>query len=228
MLTDHFFNMTVNAVHNDDDEDDTIVSEVITRKILKLDDEAPSKSSPRRPKSAGARPSSSKKERGKKRTAFSTSPSNKEEKKNVDFESVVIREYERDLGDNPAVSSGPPIGLGWAYLPSVRVDIDFYEANVRKPAPRTRKDFFLTPQKRFHLLLDEWGFSVTAICRAKDQASEVRYQRQMSVFGGAVVPLKAKKGAASDKDKKEKLATVPKAQDRWNASCPAAPVSLSA
>jgi hypothetical protein len=215
--------MTVNAVHNDDDEDDTIVSEVITRKILKLDDEAPSKSSPRRPKSAGARPSSSKKERGKKRTAFSTSPSNKEEKKNVDFESVVIREYERDLGDNPAVSSGPPIGLGWAYLPSVRVDIDFYEANVRKPAPRTRKDFFLTPQKRFHLLLDEWGFSVTAICRAKDQASEVRYQRQMSVFGGAVVPLKAKKGAASDKDKKEKLATVPKAQDRWNASCPAAP-----
>jgi hypothetical protein len=164
-------------------------------------------------------------------------------KKRVVFGTVSVREYERCIGDNPAVSSGPPIGLGWYYLRPQPVDLNFYEAHVRKPAPRTRKDFFLTPQKRFHILLDEWGFSVPDICRAKDKASEIRYQRQISVFGDSVVPQlnsrsssssssNSKKGQSYSSSKKNgggnnKLSKLPRSQDRWNTSCPAAPAATT-
>jgi hypothetical protein len=96
----------------------------------------------------------------------------------------------------------------------------------------------LTPQKRFHILLDEWGFSVEDICRAKDQASEVCYQRQASVFGDSLVPQlnvvpqlnsrAAKKGQSysSSQNKKGKLPKLPRSQDRWNTSCLAATVPV--
>ena len=164
------------------------------------------------------------------------------------FGTVSVREYERCIGDNPAVSSGPPIGLGWYYLRPQPVELDYYEAHVRKQGPRTRKDFFLTPQKRFHILLDEWGFSVQDICKAKDQASELRYQRQVSVFGDSVVPqLSSGRGSTAASSKSQvssssnrrgqsyssskksssssKLTKLPRSQDRWNTSCPAAPIS---
>eukprot|EP00934_Nitzschia_sp_Nitz4_P001885 Nitzschia sp. Nitz4//scaffold101_size76361//60999//63026//NITZ4_005611-RA/size76361-processed-gene-0.22-mRNA-1//1//CDS//3329532185//1885//frame0 len=103
--------------------------------------------------------------------------------KSVVFGSVTVREYERSVGDNPAVSSGTPISLGWDYIHLLDVAVDIYEATVRKPGPRSRKDFFLTPHQRFHLLMDEWEHSVHDIINAKNLATEIRYQRHVSIFG---------------------------------------------
>ena len=111
--------------------------------------------------------------------------------KKTEFGHVMVREYERCVGDNPAVSSGVPISLGWGYLKTRVIEIDIFETKVRKPGPRTSKDFFLTPQQRFHVLLDDWGFSTREICLAKDLASEIRYLRQFSVFGDALPELQA-------------------------------------
>ena len=77
-----------------------------------------------------------------------------EGKKRVDFDNVTVREYKRVIGDNPAVSSGVPIGLGWEYSTYLDLDVDIYESSVRKPGPRTRRHYWLTPQNRFSILRD--------------------------------------------------------------------------
>lgn len=158
----------------------------------------------------------------------------------VGFGMVAVREYERAVGDNPAVSSGTPISLGWCYNDSLEVDVDKFESNVRKPGPRTRKDFFLTPHQRFHILLDEWQFSLQEICHAKDIASEVRNLRQISILGpppppksasvssstppspGQPIVKKAPRTAFSPQKGGKKLPKKPKPDNRWDPSCPAA------
>ena len=146
--------------------------------------------------------------KSKKSSKRSSSAPAKRSTTRVSFDAVLVREYERSVGDNPAVSSGVPIGLGWTYARTESMEIDVYETHVRKQGPRTRKDFFLTPQQRFHMLLDEWGFSVRDICRAKDEASEVRYQRHVSVFGEAVM----KQQAAAQRLQQQQQATKQRAE----------------
>ena len=77
--------------------------------------------------------------------------------KKTEFGHVMVREYERCVGDNPAVSSGVPISLGWGYLKTRVIEIDIFETKVRKPGPRTSKDFFLTPQQRFSRAVGRLG-----------------------------------------------------------------------
>jgi hypothetical protein len=98
----------------------------------------------------------------------------------VCFGSVNVREYERTVGDNPC-SAGVPIGLGWSYRHYLDVNVDIYESSVRKPSPRSGKDFYLTPDDRLRILRDECGCSPQEITRAKGLAGEVRYQRKMSI-----------------------------------------------
>jgi hypothetical protein len=50
--------------------------------------------------------------------------------KSVRYDTVEFREYPIILCDNPSTSSGPPIGLGWAFDPkdTIRTEINAYEA----------------------------------------------------------------------------------------------------
>ena len=53
-------------------------------------------------------------------------------KRNVSFHKIEIREYQRTLGDNPSVSSGPPVTLDWKYNPNHHIlNVDDYEKNKK-------------------------------------------------------------------------------------------------
>lgn len=60
--------------------------------------------------------------------------------RNVSFSHLQVREYEVTLGDNPSVSSGVPISLGWRYNPNERIskldDDDNSDVEVDDPMIR--------------------------------------------------------------------------------------------
>jgi hypothetical protein len=134
-----------------------------------------------------------------------------ERRRAVGFGTVMVREYARSIGDNPSVSSGTPIGLDWSYFEPTLVDIDTFEADIRKPGPRTRKDFYLPAQKRFHILLDDWGYSVQEIGNARNIAAEIRKLRQMSTDEDQSM---SQHSLNMDVD----LQRMPRGQDRWDAT----------
>ena len=49
--------------------------------------------------------------------------------KQVSFQCVYLRDYCRCVSDNPSVTSGCPLGIGWKYSKRGTVDIDTFEAN---------------------------------------------------------------------------------------------------
>ena len=58
--------------------------------------------------------------------------STKKLQRSVSFSSLSIREYQVALGENPSVSYGPPIQLGWDFSNEYQVSLDQYE-QARSP-----------------------------------------------------------------------------------------------
>lgn len=81
----------------------------------------------------------------------------------VGFASVQIREYPRILGDNPSVTSGPPITLSWEYDDEAggRCSIDEWEGQ-RCRERRTREEFRVPEAIRTGWVLSA-GHSTTEI-----------------------------------------------------------------
>lgn len=94
----------------------------------------------------------------------------------VHFGTISIREYERSISDNPAVTEGPPIGLGWDYEEEKNFPFDVYEE--AKPTPRKKEEFLMPSRVREDILLNEWGHTLRDIRDASREAMEVRRRRE--------------------------------------------------
>lgn len=87
----------------------------------------------------------------------------------VSFSNVDIREYCRQVGDNPSVSSGCPLAIGWMFNCHGEIDIDSYEADRaidRAPTRCVR----LTPKQREEILIEVAGIPHTQIVQGQMQA----------------------------------------------------------
>lgn len=69
--------------------------------------------------------------------------------KHVSFVNLHIREYKQILGDHPCCGSGPPVMLGWDYLPERSISVDDYEAARSR---RCKEDMRLSQDDRKEML----------------------------------------------------------------------------
>ena len=96
----------------------------------------------------------------------------------VSFSTVVIREYNTILGDNPSVSIGCPLSLGWEYASEFVAALDDYEGT--KPEARHPSELRLTSSER-EVRLKSFGFSRLEILEGTRVAKVTRQQRMKTI-----------------------------------------------
>jgi len=99
--------------------------------------------------------------------------------KSVQFSDVTINVHSIVLGDNPSVTSGPPISISWEAHASSRFNLDAYET-WRPSPPRLQSELHLPPSVREGWLLDE-GYARREIANATRRVYRERQVRAASV-----------------------------------------------
>ena len=95
------------------------------------------------------------------------------------FSVVNIREHERIAGDNPCVSKGVPLSIGWGYVQHQSIELDYYEKN--KGPSRDKVELLVPPEVRLRMLKDEFGVPVDKINAAMKEVSITKRQRRHTV-----------------------------------------------
>jgi len=73
----------------------------------------------------------------------------------ITFDKVEVRNYSRDIGDNPSVSIGVPVTLDWGYDQEESIRLTEYEKH-RTPLRRTQKQFAYTGIIMKQKIVDLW------------------------------------------------------------------------
>jgi hypothetical protein len=100
------------------------------------------------------------------------------QERNVTFDFVHVRFYQRTIGDNPAVSYGTPIQLEWLYEEELPMGLDEYEGIHRKR--RVPRQFVLNHYQRCNILSYYCGFTDDEIKKARRQVEKVKRERQVT------------------------------------------------
>jgi hypothetical protein len=107
-------------------------------------------------------------------------------KRSVSFGHVRIREHPRALGDNPSVSSGPALSLGWysddpgacEHSRTRELPLDVYEDG--RPSRRGRRELVVPRHVRERVLQQEAGVSLSDMYAAEREAAKVKQSRRLS------------------------------------------------
>lgn len=110
-----------------------------------------------------------------------TQKKNKKEKKStVQFSTVHIRDYSLCLGDNPAVSQGPPISLDWYYDNETWYDIDDHDKQEQgRGGGGGGVPCCVPPTARLNLL-KQLGYSQRELTKAIRRVEKSKKQRSQT------------------------------------------------
>jgi len=97
--------------------------------------------------------------------------------KTVSFATVSIRSYEIAASDNPSVSCGPAIELGWKYATHLSTSVEKFESMRCRPTLGRHKEFKLTMDERLKILL-KTGHSIKEIQEMTLRCNKARNLRQ--------------------------------------------------
>jgi len=97
----------------------------------------------------------------------------------VKFNKICIREYQRCLGDNPAVSSGPALSLSWNYNQETEMlTVDKYESE--RGERRLRYELIVPRHLREQILKMECGVSRTEIASCIREINKIKAGRRQT------------------------------------------------
>lgn len=94
--------------------------------------------------------------------------------RSVGFESLQIHEFERELGDNPAVTAGPPLTIKWEATKNTTMKVDEFE---EQHPPRRSTVVLKVPTSMREQWLREEGVGSTEFQVAAKEAAEIRKSR---------------------------------------------------
>ncbi len=101
-------------------------------------------------------------------------------KKSVSFGDITILEFPIILGENPAVSGGAPIELGWELMERYTRELQLYEYMRSGQRRKRRKSLTIPVADRARLLMES-GYSIEDIAAAVMRVEEVQKQRTESL-----------------------------------------------
>jgi len=112
----------------------------------------------------------------------------------VTFGAIEIRQYPRELGDNPAVKSGPPLTVGWRFDPStvLKMDIEAYEAEKSS----NEKKQMVVPKFVREVWLMEAGYTRSEIAEAVRDIQAIKESRRRASIGHKKRRTRAKKSVS--------------------------------
>jgi len=100
--------------------------------------------------------------------------------KKVIFDEVTVREYPQILGDNPAVTIGAPVSIGWKYQNEYTTKVNFFEYTRSHIRRTSKRKLVISSKKRVKYLLSI-GYTLEDIGDAITKANEVKSQRTDSL-----------------------------------------------
>lgn len=121
----------------------------------------------------------------------------------ISFSNVEMREYSRAVGDNPSVSAGPPMSIGWEYNDPDVLTIDEYEST--RPPRRAHHEMVVPRSVRQDMLMNEWGYSRSQLAGAVRDSNRTKTQRRTTVNNMDTPFAKIEEGVQSAKRKMKRF-----------------------
>ena len=101
------------------------------------------------------------------------------QKKSVRFSDITVREYPMILGDNPAVSCGPPVTIDWQYSSEECLSIDEY-IETHPLIPRIRLQMIMPEFLRETIVVNS-GCQYSSMIEILDEIDVIKAQRVRTI-----------------------------------------------